>query len=184
MWIWASCRNKDSRRARLGSQRLKVKDLQPHSFSDIQVKCFPPDLGAFGLRKAQPRWVLFHSKFPVLGKWFWATNLLLWWPSREDVANFQTSGMFLYFLSSFFPVSEQLTAPVFLSQFVQEQNGCSSSSGPRPTPTPEGRGWRWFKSSTKATSSTEYFPPPRPSGQSSSCLHQHRMWLREDLFGR
>lgn len=50
---------------------------------------------------------------------------------------------------------------------------------PHPTPAPEGRGWRRFKISTKASSSTEYFPPPRPSGRSSSCLHQHRMWLRE-----
>lgn len=58
------------------SQRLKVIDLQPHSSSDRQVKCWPTGLEAFGQRKAQPRWSLVHSKFLVLGKCFWATSLL------------------------------------------------------------------------------------------------------------
>lgn len=60
--------------------------------------------------------------------------------------------------------------------FAQEQDGYNI---PHPRVGAGGGG----KDAQKTASRAECFPPPRPCGRSSSCLHQQRMWLREPADG-
>lgn len=156
------------------------------------MKCLPsphpnPHRGLedYGLRTAQPGWTLAHSKFPVLGKRFRATNLLEGPPVAQR-ANSRAFGTVLYFLFSFCPIPEQFTAPALLSQFAQEQKTeCSSSPSttpptPHPPPHPRigaGGGGKDALKLLRVLSVQSTSHPPGPSGRSSSCLYQQRMRL-------